>query len=75
MNDRPYSNREIDDHFEEVKEILARIEAQTTKTNGRVTKIEQWIEFAKGAVAITTLILVPIIGFLALQVYNLAVEH
>ena len=42
MNDMPYSNREIDAHFVEIKESLARIEAQTTRTNGRVTGLETW---------------------------------
>ena len=40
MVDRNYSKREIDEHFREVKEILARIESQTTKTNGRVNNCE-----------------------------------
>ena len=40
--DAPYSNREIDSHFQEIKETLSRIESQTTKTNGRVTRLESW---------------------------------
>ena len=39
--DQPYTNRELDHHFAEIKETLARIEAQTIRTNGRVTKCEE----------------------------------
>lgn len=44
-----YSKRELDHYFDEIKEIcrlqnivLTRIEAQTMKTNGRVSKLEDW---------------------------------
>lgn len=44
-----YSKREIDlitapitIHLEKQDEILSRIEAQTLKTNGRVSKLEWW---------------------------------
>lgn len=47
--DQPYSKRELDHFFQELNthlnhqdEALIRIEAQTMKTNGRVTKLEQW---------------------------------
>ncbi len=47
MNEEPYSKREIDlitkpimDHLIAQDETLKRIEAQTTKTNGRVTVLE-----------------------------------
>lgn len=47
--DEPYSKRELDHFFQELNahlshqdEALMRIEAQTMKTNGRVTKLEQW---------------------------------
>lgn len=36
-----YSNREIDRMFKEITDTLARIEAQTTKHNGRMTRIEK----------------------------------
>lgn len=39
--DQPYANREIDEKFTDIQASLVRIESQTTKTNGRVTKIEK----------------------------------
>ena len=81
MPEVPYSNRELDQHFNEIKEFLVRIEAQTTRTNGRVTKIEaeyverkdiiplyQWSTYSKGAVAVLVAIVLPILGFLSYQV-------
>lgn len=41
MASKDYSNRELDSHFIIVKETLDRIERQTIKTNGRVTKLEK----------------------------------
>lgn len=39
-----YSNRELDSKFEQIMEILHRIETQVMKTNGRVTALELWKE-------------------------------
>ena len=49
MPDKPYSSREIDflfkglekRLFDEDEGFLVRIERQTTRTNGRVTKLER----------------------------------
>jgi hypothetical protein len=43
-----YSNRELDRMFAEIKELLVDIKEQTTKTNGRVTKLEFWKEGTTG---------------------------
>ena len=39
-----YTNREIDRMFNEIKDLLLDIKAQTTKTNGRVSTLEFWKE-------------------------------
>ena len=44
MPEVEYSNREIDAKFDIIMETLHRIEAQTIKTNGRVSKLEMWRE-------------------------------
>jgi hypothetical protein len=41
MAEDDYSNRELDGKFDHISGALARIEAQTTKTNGRVTRLEK----------------------------------
>ena len=68
MTDVPYSNREIDSHFKEIKDTLARIESQTTKTNGRVDNLENWRSYTAGAIAVIILIGVLIVGFLITKV-------
>jgi transcriptional antiterminator len=87
MSDIPYSNREIDAHFAEIKEYLIRIEAQTTRTNGRVTKIESdhvtraefeevstWKSYATGAVAVIVAIILPLLTYFAYQEEQLNVQ-
>lgn len=62
MLDERYSNRELDAHFKNLMEhmtsfeaetgaSLMRIETQTMKTNGRVSKLEKWQSYVLGAVA------------------------
>jgi hypothetical protein len=46
-----YTNRELDSKFEQIMIILQRIEDQTTKTNGRVTRLEFWREGLMARVA------------------------
>lgn len=41
MGEQDYSNRELDSHFDVIKETLDRIEKQVLKTNGRVNKLER----------------------------------
>ena len=72
MSDLPYTNRELDHHFKDVKETLGRIEAQTTRTNGRVGKLEDWRSYTAGAVAVIVLIGLPVLAFIATQVIKLS---
>jgi hypothetical protein len=67
MQETPYSNREFDFHFNEVKETLARIEKQTTKTNGRVDKLENWRSYILGGFGIVTFIVIPLISWIFLD--------
>lgn len=55
--DVDYSNREIDNMFNEIMNTLKRIEEQTIKTNGRVNTLEIWREslMAKLAGVIATI--------------------
>lgn len=52
-----YSNRELDFKFEQIMEVLQRIENQVIKTNGRVSALELWKEgfMAKLAGVIATI--------------------
>lgn len=55
--DLDYTNRELDAHFKEIKDSLDRIEAQTTKTNGRVNNLETWKAWVAGyAIAVTPVV-------------------
>lgn len=66
MPDQPYSNRELDAMFKtlndkseerhkDVMKELIEIKQQTTKTNGRVSKLEAWRSWMVGAGAIILL--------------------
>lgn len=68
MNDEPYTNREITEFFREVKTQLDRIESQTTRTNGRVSKLENWRAYSTGATAMIVLIGLPVLAYLAVKV-------
>jgi hypothetical protein len=79
-----YSKREIDqllmsgfkslhdrmDDFEQnTTGSLGRIETQTIKTNGRVSKLEQWKNYVLGGIAVLTFLvttLIAVLGVLAL---------
>jgi len=45
-------------------EILVRVEKQVTKTNGRVTDLENWKNKIKGALIIMNIILIPLTLFI-----------
>lgn len=47
-----YSNRELDHMFNDITQILTRIEAQTIKTNGRVTRLEKLALIVGTAIAV-----------------------
>lgn len=70
-----YQNREIDEMFKDINASLIRIETQTTKTNGRVNKLEQWQSYIKGGLAVIVLLLVPIAIYFIQQTLSQASLH
>ena len=64
MSEEPYQNREIREMFDDVRAALGRIEAQTIKTNGRVSKLERWQSYVIGfcaAITVGLFSLVPVV--------------
>lgn len=56
--------------FEEIKQIMFRIEEQTKKTNGRVTELERWKYIGMGATAILTAVVIPLLSWALLTLVN-----
>ena len=69
-NHSQYPDTTLKEIFSRIEESLHRIEAQTCKTNGRVTKLESWRSYIAGAITIVTVLGGTIIG-LSLYVYNM----
>lgn len=67
MAELPYTNRELDTHFDEIKETLDRIEVQTTTTNGKVADIQGWRMWMNGGMAVLSAIMIPILFMLFAQ--------
>lgn len=63
MSEVPYSNREINRLFGEVKEQLNRIEEQTTKTNGNVRALQKWRAYTAGALAVIVFAVLPLVVY------------
>jgi len=64
MPETPYTKRELDSHFHEVKNTLRRIEIQTTKTNGEVAKLKVWRGYITGALAIISALVIPLVVYI-----------
>lgn len=73
-----YSNRELDSKFgnllehmkgfeDATKNTLQRIEQQTLKTNGSVANLKLWRAYTTGAVAVLTVLVLPILLMLIRQ--------
>lgn len=66
-DEEKFSNREITRMFSEVQDSLGRIETQTSKTNGRVSKLERWqtgIVMCIGLIAFVLTISISIVAIL-----------
>lgn len=62
-DDKPYSNREIREKWHETANTLQEIRIQTKATNGRVTELEKWQYISMGAVAVISVIVVPLLAW------------
>lgn len=72
MDSQQYSKREEDAWRDEVRNRLARIEEQTTKTNGNVRKLQLWRAYILGGMAMLSVLL---IGILIPIIAALIVNH
>ena len=63
MSNEPFSNREIKEMFSDMCSKLDRIEAQTNRTNGRVSSLEIWRGGMVGGMAVLSVIVVPLLGW------------
>jgi hypothetical protein len=70
----PYQNREIKEMFGDVKDSLLRIETQTSKTNGRVTKLEKWQNWVLGFCAAISIILISVVIPLAFVIVKVKTQ-
>lgn len=67
----PYSKREIDGHFQVVNDKLDKLIEQTTRTNGRVSKLEMWRGVLIGGMTVITVSVIPLMGFVLSRVDQL----
>jgi hypothetical protein len=64
-----FSNREITLMFEHIKEQLIKIETQTTKTNGRVSKLETEQAGMIGKIGVLATLGATVLGTIAQKVF------
>lgn len=75
MPEEPYSKRELDHYFTDLREKflatingiasdVVEIKDQTKKTNGRVSKLEGWRNFILGMATLFVVVVMPLLGIL-----------
>lgn len=69
--DFPYTNREIREKWHDIANSLSAILVQTTQTNGRVSKLENWKYFISGGMSMIVLIVVPILAWALYVLVNI----
>lgn len=69
--DQPYTNRELDDHFREIKEQLDRVESQGKRietevrfTNGRVSNLEGWKTGIAMGISVIIFAVIPLLAYI-----------
>ena len=71
MDKKPYSNREIDNMHKEIMDKLKIIDTKVTIANGRLKSLELWRAYLTGAIAVLTLIVVPVAIALVNRLFGL----
>lgn len=59
--------------FNDVKLSLDRIETQTTRTNGRVSRLEGWREWITGGIAAFSIILIPLFAWMVYKTASMEI--
>lgn len=68
MSEKPYTNREINEKWENIANALSRIEIQTTTTNGKVAELQKWRYIITGGLAVLTSVFLPI-AFMVISLF------
>lgn len=56
--------------LDQLKEGQAKILIQTTKHNGRMSKLERWQSYVTGAVAVLTVLVLPIVFMIVSEIIS-----
>lgn len=75
MDEQPYSKRELDSFFNDLRQSLSRIEQTLSNTQLQNERMERKLSWAQGMGAtlsiVLSLIVIPSVAWLFIQVYTL----